>query len=156
MKLRSVIVSLTGLMLSIAAIAGESHRQRVEIVIDDENGAPIVFDSDAAGFDPLELQLGESQSFVDEDGNSVFIVRTEDGFEMESNGRRFAVPDPASVLGTRIGPSDEETEVLRRVVIEREQEEEHEVHVLQEAGADKDVTVEREIRIVREAPDDTN
>ncbi len=159
MKLRTAIVSATGLMLSIAAVAGEQHR-RVEIIVDDNNGAPINFDSESAGFDPLELQLGESRSVVDEDGNTVFIVRTEDGFDIESDGRRVSIPDPASVVGEHIDVtadmSDEEIEVMRRIVIERTHEEEHEVHVLHEADTDQDVEVEREIRIVREVVNDTN
>ena len=158
MKLRTTIVSLTGLMLSIAAVAGEQHR-RVEIIIDDNEGAPITFDSESAGFDPLELQLGESRSVVDEDGNTVFIVRTESGFDIESNGQRVSVPDPASLDGAHIDivtdVSDEEAQVMRQIVIER-MHEQHEIDVLQDADMDEDVEVEHEIRIVREVVNDTN
>ncbi len=159
MKLRTAIVSLTGLMLSIAAVAGEQHR-RVEIVVDDDNGAPITFDSESAGFDPLELQLGESRSVIDDEGNTVFIVRTEDGFDIEANGRRVAVPDPAELVAAHVDGmtdfSDEEVELARRIVIEHTQQHEHEIHVLHEADTDQDVEVEREIRIVREVVNDTN
>lgn len=156
MKLRTAIVSLTALMLSIAAVAGEQQR-RVEIVVDDDNGAPITFDSDSAGFDPLDLQLGESRSVIDDNGNTVFIVRTEEGFDIESNGRRVSVPDPTSLAGHAVEmPGSEEREVVRRVVIERTHEQEHEVHVLHEADTDPDVEVEREIRIVTEVVNDTN
>ena len=158
MTIRTAIVSLTGLMLSIAAVAGEQHK-RVEIVVDDNNGAPIVFDSESAGFDPLELQLGESRSVVDEDGNTVFIVRTEDGFDIESNGRRVSVPDPASMVTAHVDiaahVSDEEAEVMRQIVIER-MHEEHEVNVLHDIDLDEDVEIEHEIRIVREVVNDTN
>lgn len=158
MTLRTAIVSLTGLTLSIAAVAGEQHR-RVEITVDVDNGAPIAFDSESAGFDPLELQLGESRSVIDEDGNAVFVVRTEDGFDIESNGRRVSVPDPASLDGayvdTMAGVSEEEAEVMRQIVIER-MHEEHEIDVLHDVDLDEDVEVEREIRIVRKVVNDTN
>ncbi len=156
MKLRTTIVSLTGLMLSIAAVAGEQHR-RVEIVIDVDDNAPITFDSDAAGFDPMELQLGESRSVIDEDGNTVFIVRTEDGFDIQSNGQRVSVPDPEALVAAEANiaahVNDEE---MRRVIIERLHEEEHEIHVSHEGDTDLDVEVEQEIRIVREVVNDTN
>ena len=156
MKLRTTIVSLTGLMLSIAAVAGEQHR-RVEIVIDVDENAPITFDSDAAGFDPLELQLGESRSVIDEDGNTVFIVRTEDGFDIQSNGQRVSVPDPESLVGEHVAiEAHVSDKAVRRIVVERLHEEEHEVHVMHEADTDQDVEVEHEIRIVREVVNDTN
>ncbi len=142
--------------MSIAAIAGEQHR-RVEIVIDVDDSDPIAFDSESAGFDPLELQLGESRSVIDADGNTVFIVRTEDGFEIETNGRRVAVPDPAAIADLHLDiTTDVNDEDIRRVVIERALEEQLEVHILHEADTDQDVEVEHEIRVVREVVNDTN
>ena len=114
------------------------------------------FDSESAGFDPMELQLGESRSVVGEDGSIVFIVRTEDGFDIEANGRRVSVPAPESVVArVREAGEHEDMQIMRHVVVEREAGgEAHEIHV----SGDVDVVheMEFEVHIVNPEVDDTN
>ena len=87
-------------MLSLAAVAGEhasEHAQRVEIKIkaDDGEGEATKFSFSSADddFSLQDLQLGESRSFVDADGNTLYVVRTEDGFDMNVNGKQISIPD---------------------------------------------------------------
>ncbi len=74
-----------------------------------------VFDSDEAGFDLNELQLGESRAYVDADGNNLYVVRTEEGFDFDLNGRKISLPDFAELGDTVAFHADDETHVMRSV-----------------------------------------
>lgn len=86
---------LFALMLSVAAWASETQEKRMKIVVEtqDADTSVLRFDSDEAGFTLDELQLGESRSIVDKDGNTLFVVRTEDGFEFDVDGKKIKVPN---------------------------------------------------------------
>lgn len=97
MKPKALTIIFFALMLSAATLASEKQRH-IRIHVDAQEGhdtdiQSFRFDSDETGFDLEELQLGESRAYVDEDGNNLFVVRTEDGFDFDINGRKFSLPD---------------------------------------------------------------
>jgi len=97
MKIKALIIIFFALMLSAAAMASEKQRH-VQIHVDAQDGhdadiQSFRFNSDDAGFDLEELQLGESRAYVDADGNNLFVVRTEDGFDFDLNGHKISLPD---------------------------------------------------------------
>jgi hypothetical protein len=101
MKTKALIIIFFALMLSAAAMASEKQRH-IQIHVDAQEGhdteiQSFRFDSDTAGFDLEELQLGESRAYVDEEGNNLYVVRTEDGFDFDINGRKFSLPDFTSI-----------------------------------------------------------
>jgi hypothetical protein len=97
MKTKALIIIFFALMLSAAAMASERQRH-VQIHVDAQEGhdtdiQSFRFNSDDAEFDLEELQLGESRAYVDADGNNLFVVRTEDGFDFDLNGHKISLPD---------------------------------------------------------------
>lgn len=151
MTIKSIAAIALAFVLSAAALAGETHQKRVAIHIDTDGDGHAVqavrFDSETAGFDLDELQLGESRAFVDEDGNNLFVVRTENGYDFDVNGRKIAVPDPASFGDSTTlhenHAADGQTHIVRKVRVIRTGDDEgteineevlidehHEVHVL--------------------------
>jgi hypothetical protein len=97
MKTKALIIIFFALMLSAAALASEKQRH-MQIHIDAHDGhdsemQSFRFSGDDAGFDLEELQLGESRAYVDADGNNLFVVRTENGFDFDLNGRKISLPD---------------------------------------------------------------
>jgi hypothetical protein len=100
MRAKELTIVFFALMLSIAAFASEKQ-QRIELRVDASQGQDgaiqsFRFDSEEAGFDLAELQLGESRSYVDAEGNNLFVVRTEAGFDFDLNGRKISLPDITS------------------------------------------------------------
>ena len=95
MRLRTIAVFLWGCLIAGAAIAGEEHRTEIKIAIDgDDNGHSVFkFDSDDAGIDLDELEVGESKTYTDDDGNEVTVSRNDDGFEFDVAGEKIVVAD---------------------------------------------------------------
>ena len=95
MKVKALAALATAIVLSAAALASEHRRMHIEIAVDvDENGAQsFSFDSDEAGFDLEQMQVGESQTFTDTDGKAALVTRTESGFEFDVDGKTIAVPE---------------------------------------------------------------
>ena len=72
---------------------------------DDGNGA-IEFSSDDLDFDLFDMQIGENRSIIDKNGQSLLISRTEQGFELETDGETIRIPDPGRVHATGAYGSD--------------------------------------------------
>lgn len=112
---RKFFVLTWSCLLATATIAGEDHRTRIQIDIDDEDGqAAFMFDSEDAGFDLHDLAIGERRQLVDEAGNVANVLRTEDGFELDVNGRKV---DLAELHGghdveMHMHPGDADTDVI--------------------------------------------
>ena len=138
MKLKGIIVVFFAGMMSLAAIAGEQAKeqasdqaQRVEIKIktDDGQGEATKFSFASADdeFRLQDLQLGESRSFVDADGNTLYVVRTEDGFDMDVNGKKVSIPDvleDIEVSGDHHGDEEHRTiRIKKKVVIDEQVDE---------------------------------
>ncbi|MDH3304905.1 MAG: hypothetical protein OEM50_02340 [Gammaproteobacteria bacterium] len=102
MNFRAIVVFFWACLIGTAAVAGEDHRTRIEIAVDDDGSSDqtFVFDSREAGFDLHSLAVGESQALTDRSGNAVVIRRTVDGFEFDVNGRTINVDDMPMVDGT--------------------------------------------------------
>ncbi|MGB5166222.1 MAG: hypothetical protein WBN61_13255 [Woeseiaceae bacterium] len=96
MQAKSIAALALAFVISMAAIAGEKEKQRIVVEIDDGDGPVIVdFDSDDTGFTMDELQLGESRTWVDENGSTTIVTRTEDGIEFDVDGDKVNVDDLA-------------------------------------------------------------
>ena len=123
MRAKELTIIFFALMLSAAALASEKQRH-VQIHVDAQDGhdsemQSFRFNSDDAGFDLRELQLGESRAYVDADGNNLFVVRTEDGFDFDLNGRKISLPD---FTGDDIEISDDtKTHEVHKIRIVREE-----------------------------------
>ncbi len=159
MKTKALIIIFFALMLSAAAMASEKQRHiQIRVDVQDSHDSEIQsfrFDSDVAGFDLEALQLGESRAYVDEDGNNLFVVRTEDGFDFDINGRKISLPD--FTRGDMIIMSDDaemhsEKHVIRKVKIIKMDSDDGNNEYFDEMGTHE----AHEIRIVREEVDVTN
>jgi hypothetical protein len=96
-KTQRLTIIFFAMLLSVATFASEKQRHiQLQVQSDEGEAAGMQafrFDSDEAGFNLDELQLGESRSYIDEVGNNMFVVRTEEGFDFDINGRKISVPD---------------------------------------------------------------
>lgn len=101
MNFRAIVVFFWAGLIGTAAMAGEEHRTRIEIAVDDDASGEqaFVFDSQEAGFDLHSLSVGESRTLTDKSGNAVDVRRTVDGFEFDVNGRTINVDDVPLVDG---------------------------------------------------------
>jgi len=159
MRAKALTIIFFALMLSAATLASEKQRH-VQIRVDAQEGhdsdiQSFRFDSDEAGFDLEELQLGESRAYVDEDGNNLYVVRTEDGFDFDLNGRKISLPDFTSGDMMFIGDGDEahgEKHVIRKVKIMGMISDDDS----NEYSDDMEIHDVHEVRIVREEVDVTN
>ena len=95
MRLRTFAVFLWCFLIGSAAVASEERRTEIKIAVDsDENGlSEFRFDSQDAGFDIDELEVGETKTYTDDDGNEVQVTRNEDGFEFDVAGETIVVAD---------------------------------------------------------------
>ena len=94
-SLRTLTVFFWGFLIASAAIASEEHRAEIKIEIDgDDNGHSVFkFDSQDSGIDLYELEVGESKTYTDDDGNEVTVTRDENGFEFDVAGEKIVVAD---------------------------------------------------------------
>jgi hypothetical protein len=159
MKTKALIIIFFALMLSAAAMASEKQRH-MQIHVDAQEGhdteiQSFRFDSDDAGFDLGELQLGESRAYVDEDGNNLFVVRTEDGFDFDINGRKISLPDLSSDDMTYIHGGDDahgEKQIVRKMKMIKIDSDDFGIDFTD----DMEIHELHEVRIVREEVDVTN
>jgi len=88
---RKFAVLLWAFLLATAAIAGEEHRTKIEIAVDDDESGhqSFKFDSKDAGFDLHDMTVGETRELTGESGDKALVTRTEDGFVMEVNGEKI-------------------------------------------------------------------
>jgi hypothetical protein len=159
MKTKALIIIFFALMLSAAAVASEKQRH-VQIHVDAQDGhdtdiQSFRFDSDDAGFDLEELQLGESRAYVDEDGNNLFVVRTEDGFDFDLNGHKISLPDFTNdeMMFVRDGnDAHGEKQIIRKMKMIKIDSNDFGIDFTD----DMEIHELHEIRIVREEVDVTN
>jgi len=95
MNLRAVTVFFWACLVGAAAIAGEEQRTRIEIAIDDDASgqSSFLFDSQAAGFDLESMVVGETRTLTDEFGRTADLRRTDDGFEIDVDGKTIDLPE---------------------------------------------------------------
>ena len=95
MRFKTLTLFFWVFLIASAAIAGEQHRTRIEIAVeDDETGdQSFVFDSKDAGFDLHSMVVGETRTLTDRSGSTADIRRTDDGFEIDVNGKTIDLHD---------------------------------------------------------------
>ena len=86
MSLRTITVILWGCLIATAAIAGEEHRMKVEIAVDGEDHKVFEWHGDGTTLDDLEV--GESKTITDDDGN-VYTGESENDAKLRGNGRKL-------------------------------------------------------------------
>ena len=81
--------------IPLAVLAETAERHAFKIAIDDgsPDGQLFVNLDDTNGIDLGEMQVGESQSIVDQSGDTVLVTRTEAGFDLNIDGRSISIPD---------------------------------------------------------------
>lgn len=93
MHARKLVVLFMALMMGIAAFAGEKQHMKIEIAVEgDEGNTEFSFDSDDAGFDLHDLEVGETRKFDTDDGEAS-VTRTDHGFEFDVDGQKIDVTD---------------------------------------------------------------
>lgn len=94
-RLRTFTVFLWVSLIAGAAIASEQHRAEITIAIDEDHSDHSVFrfDSRDSGVDLHELEVGESKTYTDDDGNEVTVTRNDDGFVFDVGGEKIVVAD---------------------------------------------------------------
>ncbi len=126
MRLNTLTILITSVLLAAVALAGEEHEMKIEIAVDDGASAPTVIrlDSDAMGFKLHELQEGESRSVVDDAGQSVLVTRMADGFVFDVDGKKIKVPGMhddhmayVSVDADRDSDMDIDVRVMKRIEV---------------------------------------
>ena len=96
MKTLKLLALAATLSVSFAALADVEEKREMKIVVDAQSvdgDSGFTWISDDAGFDMESMQVGETQSIVDESGRSVLITREEDGFRFNVDGETIVMPD---------------------------------------------------------------
>lgn len=104
MNPRTIAVFIWVCLIGAAAVAGEEHRTRIEIAVEDDASGQQAFrfDSQDAGFDLHSMAVGETRTVTDRSGTTADIRRTADGFEFDVNGKTIDLKDlhePGGVHG---------------------------------------------------------
>ncbi|MDJ0813422.1 MAG: hypothetical protein QNJ23_06825 [Woeseiaceae bacterium] len=94
MNVAKAVISLITVGLFGAAVAQDEARVKIEVKTDDGHGdgMHVVLDGAELGFNPQDMQQGENQAFVDEQGRTILITREADGFRFDVEGKSIKVP----------------------------------------------------------------
>jgi len=88
-KLRTLTLFLWGFLVATAAVAGEEHKMKIEVAVSGDGEEHFEWHGDGSEIDDLEV--GESKTIVDEDGNEITMTRTENGMEIEVDGENIEI-----------------------------------------------------------------
>jgi hypothetical protein len=88
---RTLTVFLWCFLIATAALAGEEPKMKIEVAVsgDGEEHKTFEWHGDSSEIDDLEV--GESKTIIDDDGNEVTMTRTEDGLEIEVDGKHIDI-----------------------------------------------------------------
>jgi len=86
-RLRTFVLFLWGFLVATAAVAGEEHKMKIEVAVSGDGEEHFEWHGDGTEIDDLEV--GESKTIVDDDGNEITMTRTEDGMEIEIDGENI-------------------------------------------------------------------
>ncbi len=96
MKSLPVKVMAACLVLAATAAYADQEQREMKIVVartaGDEATTIHWVGNDDPGFDMHAMQVGESQSIVDESGRAILITREQDGFRFEVDGETVTLP----------------------------------------------------------------
>ena len=93
LKLLALAVTM---IFGAAALADVEEKREIEIVVEgisSDDGTSFHWVSNDSDLDMQSMQVGETQSIVDESGRSVLITREEEGFRFDVDGKSVVVPD---------------------------------------------------------------
>src|SRR5210317_532163 len=85
--LKTLTVIFWGFLLAAAALDGEEHK---------------TFEWHGDGSEIDDLEVGESKTITDDDGNEVTMTRTEDGVEIEVDGKNIELMHMGSGIGADV------------------------------------------------------
>ena len=94
MNVAKVITSLIAIGLFSAAVAQDEARVKIEVKTDDGHGnnVHIALDGDDLGVNLHDMQEGENQAIVDEQGRTILVTREADGFRFDVDGKSIKMP----------------------------------------------------------------
>lgn len=96
MKTLKLLALAVTLMSGAAALADVEEKREIKIVIEgvsSDDSTSFHWSSNDANLDMHNMQIGETQSIVDEAGRSVLITRESEGFRFDVDGETIVVPD---------------------------------------------------------------
>ena len=88
-------------MLAVLLVCGAAHADDVEVekevkmnfVVTGDDHDMITFDSNAAGFEPSDLAVGESRTIPNDSGRTITMTRTESGLQIDVDGKTIELPN---------------------------------------------------------------
>jgi hypothetical protein len=95
MNIKKFIFAAAALTFATATLAEEVGKTSIQISIDEGDGSEEIhlnLDSDSMGFNMHDMQVGEMQSIVDDNGRPIMITREEDGFKLDIDGKTVELP----------------------------------------------------------------
>ncbi len=122
MKILSTTLACLVATLAIAALAQAEETKHIKLVLQTDPAAG------AVTIETGDLALGETRSFTSEKGRPVLLTRTEQGFEIDVDGKKTVVDlPPAGGDGFEFETTEEmegesaggEKQVQRRVIVHR-------------------------------------
>jgi len=138
MSFSKIVISIGVMGLFGVALAQEEARVKIEVITDDGNsdGVHVAIDSDDLGFNLQDMQEGENQAIVDEQGRTILVTREADGFTFDVEGKSIKMPMISADHEEMIAMHGEHAEnvevhVVHDVVeIDGEHDEHHEVKIV--------------------------
>lgn len=94
MNVAKVMTSLIAIGLFGAALAQDETRIKIDVKTDDGSGdgVHIALGAGDLGVNLHEMQEGENQAIVDEQGRTILITREADGFRFDVDGKSIKMP----------------------------------------------------------------
>ena len=82
-------------LLALGAAHADEVEKRVEMkmVVTGDDHETITFDSNAAGFEPSDLAVGETRTIPNDSGRAITMTRTESGLQIDVDGKTIELPD---------------------------------------------------------------
>ncbi len=110
----------------------------IEVALDDDQSGEQLFrfDSQDAGFNLHDMQVGESRTITGESGETALVVRTEDGFEFDVNGKKIKMGDVGGSHGVAMVHREHYADAL--VNVDEDVHVAHAIKVVRVGGADDD------------------
>ena len=96
MKTLKLLALAVTLNFGAAALADVEEKREIKIIVagaSSDDNATFRWTSNDPGFDMQGMQVGETQSIVDEAGRSVLITREAEGFKFDVDGKTVVIPD---------------------------------------------------------------
>ena len=90
--LRIAVLTTAALLFGQVGAGEEEHAIAIKMA-DDSGATHVTLNSADMGFNLQDMQVGESRSIVDEQGQNILITREEQGFKLDVDGKTIELPD---------------------------------------------------------------